>query len=336
MTTNIEELDEEQLKVLEKVEKLFRLAAKNPNPEEAASATAKAQELLVAYNLSAEIVGETGSAGDAKRERQQILGGMYKYQRELWYAVANLNFCLHWNVQKYTERNTRTKAWDGSWRYGKVPYMRNQHVIVGKRINARMTITMGQYLEQAIERLVKERYPENSQRFLSDAVAYREGIADELYWRLLERRRQLVQEEQERRTRNAQAAGVSTSQALTLGSLSEQENDANMDFLYGEGYSAKKRADRAARAEAQRRAEEEYTRWAQANPEEAAKEERKREKDLERRSKRNSGGPGSRGGMTGQEKRQSRGSYWQGREQGKKLGIDQQASDRRTETKALR
>lgn len=330
--TDVNSLDEEQLKIIEKVEKLFRLAAKNPNPEEAASAMAKAQELLVAYNLSADFVGQTGSAGDAIREKQQILGGMYKYQRYLWSAVAELNFCLYWTVQKYTERNTRTKAWDGSWRYGKVPYMRNQHVIVGKRINARLTITMGQYLQQTIERLVKERFPQNSQRFLSDAVAYREGIADELYWRLQEKRRTLVKEEEERRMRTARDAGVSTSQALTIGSLTEQEEDANRDFLHGEGYSARQRAARAERAEAQRRAEEEYTRWAAANPKEAAKEEAQARK----RRRSSGGGPGSRGGMTGEQKRQQSSTYWQGRRKGKEIGLDPQTSDRRAETKAIR
>lgn len=328
---DVNSLDEEQLKIIEKVEKLFRLASKNPNPEEAASAMAKAQELLVAYNLSADVVGQTGASADAIREKQQILGGMYKYQRYLWSAVAELNFCLYWTVQKYTERNTRTKAWDGTVRHGKVPYMRNQHVIVGKRINARLTMTMGQYLQQTIERLVKERFPQNSQRFLSDAVALREGIADELYWRIKEKRRRLIAEEEERRLRTAKDAGVSTSQALSIGSLTEQEEDANNDFLHGEGYSARQRAARVARAEARRQAEEEYTRWAAENPEEAAKEEK-----AARKRRRSSGGPGSRGGQTAEEKRQGSSAYWQGREMGKKVGLDPQTDDRRNTTKALR
>ena len=78
------DLAAEQLKVIEKVEKLMKLAAKNPNAEEAASATAKAQALLVAYNLSAELVGNVGSSADAKGEKQKIKGGMYSYQRDLW------------------------------------------------------------------------------------------------------------------------------------------------------------------------------------------------------------------------------------------------------------
>lgn len=329
---NIETLDEEQNKVLEKIEKLMRLAARNPNPEEAAAATAKAQELLVAYNLDASLIGQGGQAGDARREQAKVLGGMYKYQRYLWRAVAELNFCMYWTQERYTTRNTKTRGWDGQWLFGKVPYMRNEHVVVGKRVNARATIAMGEYLQQTIERLVKDRYPLNSQRFLSDAVAFREGIADELYWRLLERRRQLRAEEAERRTRDAAAAGVSTAQALTLASLEESERDANLDHLYGEGYSARQRQQRAERAEASRKAEEAYTQWAAANPEEAAKEEKKREKELKGRSR---GGVGSRGGMDGASKRQQSGAYWQGREEGKKVGLDMQTTDRKKETRAI-
>lgn len=333
--TEVNELDEGQLRALEKVEKLLRLAAKNPNPEEAAFAAAKAQELLVAYNLSAEVVGQ-GSGSDAVREQQKLLGGMYKYQRYLWRAVAELNFCLHFVHQKYTERRARHRDWDGTWVYEMVPYMRHQHTIVGRRVNARATVAMGQYLEQTIERLVKEQYPLNSQRFMSEAVALREGIADEVYWRLVEKRRKLIEEEEERRRRDAAAAGVSTSQALTIGSLAEQERDANLDHIHGEGYSARQRAARAERAEQQRLAEESYTRWAQENPEEAARLEKERRKDEERAVRRSrSGGAGSRGGQTAQEKRQGMSSYWRGREIGKRVGLDAQAGERQTETRRL-
>lgn len=332
--SNIDEMDEEQLKVLERVEKLMRLAAKNPNAEEAASATAKAQELLVAYNLSAELVGKTGSTADARREQQKVRGGMYEYQRRLWYSVASLNFCLHWVLQEPEHVMKNRKLWDGSTQKYQHTYWRHRHCVVGKRLNARLTITMGQYLEEVIERLVKERYPQHTQRFMREAIAFREGIADELYWRLQEKRRKLIKEEEERRRRTAEAAGVSTSQALTIGSLTEQEHDANMDFIYGEGYSAKKRAERAERAEAQRLAEEEYTRWAAANPEEAAKLEKERAKEA--RKSRSSGGPGSRGGMTGADKRAQLSSYWQGRDEGKKIGLDPQTGDKRTETRKLK
>lgn len=331
MSEMIDDLDAGQLKVLEKVEKLMKLAAKGATPEEAASATAKAQALLVAYNLSAELVGNTGPAADAKREKQKIKGGMYQYQRYLWNAVAKLNFCLHFTMQERAERNKIRKRWDGEKVKEVQTYWQHRHVIVGKRVNARMTLTMGQYLESAIERLVKDRYPLNSQRFMSEAVAFREGIADELYWRLLERRKKLVAEEEARRHRTAKDSGVSVENALTIGSFAEQENDANMDHLYGEGWSAKQRQARADRARAE--ADAAWTAWAEANPEEAARQEaaaRKRQ-----RRTRYSGGQGSRGGQTGQQKRQSSSEYWQGRKAGEAIGLETQAGDARTQTRAL-
>jgi hypothetical protein len=326
-----QDLDAEQLKILEKVEKLFRLAAKNPNAEEAAAATAKAQELLVAYNLEAELVGKTGASADARREQQKIKGGMYAYQRYLWSAVSKLNFCYHWTQQERAERNKIRTAWDGTKVTVKQTYWQHRHVIVGRRVNARLTLTMGQYLEQAIERLVIERFPLNSQRFMREAIAFREGIADELYWRLLEKRKKLVAEEEERRRRTAAEAGVSTSQALTIGSFAEQEEEANVDFVMGEGWSAKQRQKRAERAEAARRAEEAYTQWAAANPEEAAKEEKKRAKEAAKAGRRSSRGRS----MSGQEKRQQSSEYWQGRAEGKKIGLDPQTSDKREETRRL-
>lgn len=323
------DLDEGQLKVLEKVEKLMRLAAKNTNAEEAAAATAKAQELLVAYNLDAALVGSAGSSAEARREQTQMRGGMYKYQRDLLHAVAALNFCLCWHMQKAVVDNKIGTSWDGSRYKYKKTYFRWQHVLVGRRLNTRATLAMGEYLMQAIERLVRERYPLNSQRFMREAVAFREGIADELYWRLLERRERLVKEEQERRNRTAQQAGVSTATALSIGTLAQQEEDANYDHVFGDGWSARKRAERVERARLEREAEEAYTRWAEEHPEEAAAEEAKRLK--EKRRARRSGGRA----QTGQERRQGSAEYWQGRKVGEKIGLDPQTSDRRSETRAL-
>ena len=108
----------------------------------------------------------------------------------------------------------------------------------------------------------------------------------------------------------------------------ESERDKNMDFIYGEGYSAKRRADQAARAAAARAAEEEYTRWAAAHPEEARAEEEKRRKEraaLEKKWARR--GRGARGGSSG--KQTDHAAYWAGMDAGKTVGLDPQAEDRR-------
>lgn len=201
-----------------------------------------------------------------------------------------------------------------------------RHTLVGKRINVKATLMMAEYLMGAIERLVKDRYPQNSQRFMREAIAYREGMADELYWRLKERRDKMIEDMERRKQEELLRNGVSTSNALTIGSLTEQEEDANNDFLHGDGWSARQRARRAENARKQKEAEEAYTAWAAANPEEARKEEKKLEKERKRRSGRFSGGRGSRGGSTAAERRQSSSEYWQGRDKGKTIGLDPQTS----------
>lgn len=316
------ELDKEQLAVLEKVEKLLRLAARNTSAEEAASASAKAQELLVAYNLSVADVGRHGASADQKREQQVIRGGMYAWQREMWRKVAELNFCLYWCIEHHFDREIRRRHWSGEMRTVTVDGKEFRHTVVGRVVNVRSTIMMAQYLEQSIERLVKERYPLNSQRFMREAVSYREGMADSVYWRLDDKRKTLKEQEERRRRDEAARSGVSTSNALTIGSLEEQEDDANWDVVYGEGWSAKQRAERARRAEARRIADEEYTRWAAANPEEAAKEAAKRRKEARRRGRPR--GAGSRGGESARERRSRSGEYWQGRDKGETISIDQQ------------
>jgi hypothetical protein len=330
--TDSQEFTPEQTAVLEKVEKLLRLAARNTSPEEAASATAKAQDLLLAYNLDVEAVGKGGTASEARRERQAIKGGMYQYQRELWSAVARLNFCMYWTITHHIEREVRRRGWDGEMRTRIVDGHEYRHTLVGKRVSVRLTVAMGTYLEQTIERLVKERYPQNSQRFMREAVAYREGIADELYMRLQERREKRIEDEERRRREASERAGVSTSTALTIGDLEQQERDANNDFRRGveEGTTARERAERAQRM---REAEEAYTRWAEANPEEARRQAEEARKA--RRKYHRGGGPGSRGGETARDKRTSLGEYWSGRDKGREIGIDPQTTSTTTETRRL-
>lgn len=325
-TVNEDGFTPEQAKALETIEKLLRLAAKNASPEEAASASAKAQELLALYNLDVDSVGKTGASADQRREQKVIKGGMYTYQRSLWHQIAKLNFCKYWTIEHCFMRPIRRRHWSGEMRTVEVNGKEFRHTLVGKRINVKATMMMAEYLMSAIERLVKDRYPQNSQRFLSEAIAYREGMADELYWRLSEKREKMIADIERRKQEDLMRNGVSTSNALTLGSLTEQEEDANNDFLYGEGWSAKQRADRVERAAARKRAEDEYTRWAAANPEEARKEEQKLAKERKKSSSRWSGGRGSRGGMTNADRRQSSSEYWQGRDKGKSIGLDPQTS----------
>ncbi|MGO8918326.1 MAG: DUF2786 domain-containing protein [Stellaceae bacterium] len=67
MTTQAQALTPAEIKALDIIQKLLNLAAKAGTPEEAASANAKAQELLAKHKLDAALV-ERASGGSGQRE----------------------------------------------------------------------------------------------------------------------------------------------------------------------------------------------------------------------------------------------------------------------------
>ena len=322
----------EALRVIELVQKLLNLANKNPNPEEAASAAAKAQKMLAEHNLEMSTVEEASGLKSGKREEQKLLGGMYQYQRDLWKAVGELNFCLYWNQMTWQKRKVqRRDPWDGTYKTSEQYAKTWQHRLVGRSVNVMGTKLMGQYLEGAVDRLLMDRLREkhdqpNSQRWSSWAVAFREGAISDVVGRLYERREHLLAEEalrveRERDEAMARAtAGVSTENALALADLAQSEYDANMDHLRGEGWSARQRARRAEAARLQAEEEARYAKWAAANPEEAAAEERKREEADRRYWAR------YRGGSSAPERASDKnyGAYREGRKAGASISIDQQ------------
>ena len=335
MTRPTQELSPEAIKAVEQVEKLIRLAGKNPNQNEAAAATAKAMELLARYNLDMSVVEQNSGASSGKREDAKFEGGLYQYQRDLWKAVAELNFCLYWNQYTWDEtrvsksrRQRRLRAYDaehGTKLADRGGY-KFQHRVVGRVVNTTMTRTMAEYLLGAIERLTRERYPEPSQFYTRSATSYREGLAEAVIDKLAERRREILRKEQrearaaKKAAEKMQRAEVSTATTLILSSYVKSEEDANIDFVYGEGTSARWAQEEAENAEARRKAREEYTAWAKANPEEAAKKEAERRKA--RRTSWNAG-------MGGDRKQRDHSAYYQGMDKGKEISIEPQTDRRR-------
>lgn len=281
--------------VLEKVEKLLRLAASNPNEAEAASATAKAQDLLAAYNLDMAAV-EENSGGGGKRLQEELAGGRFEWQRDLWTAVAELNFCMYFNQYVFlhsdlgTTMEYRIVEENGVRRGRQVRGMwQHQHRIIGRQVNVAATKAMAMYLEGVCDRIVKDRVRNTNERANGRwANSYRDGLVNAVIIRIYDRRAALLSEEQERRKAELERAaannlsGASSATALTLSAYVDNEYDANVDFVFGEGTSAKWAAERAAQAAAEREAEEAYTRWAQANPEKARKQEEERKAKIER------------------------------------------------------
>ncbi|HLY75797.1 MAG TPA: DUF2786 domain-containing protein [Planctomycetota bacterium] len=267
--------------VIERIQKLLNLAAKNPSAEEAAAASAKAQELLQKYNLDAALI-ERHSGKSDKREDLKLRGGFYEYQQSLWSAVARLNFCIYW-TQVYWD-DTRGRKYPDGTRQG---VKSKRHRLVGRVVNTTTTKIMATYLEGAIEKLLRERLGgDNTQLFSRWAMSYREGAVARLVEKIGERQRAQLAEE--RAKEKLKTVGEGMGQALVLSHYINAEYDANIDFVYGEGTSARWASERAEKAAERKRAEAEYTAWAAAHPEEAKKREEAMRKERRSRSR---GGP---------------------------------------------
>lgn len=347
-TDMVTELDDQQKKVLPRIEALLRLYDKSKGSDkphdlkEAESALAKAQELLVAYNLSADLVGQGDDNG--VREEQKLEGGARQYERDLWRAVAELNFCLYFGsgTTKVTAYK-RTRA-DGSKYIDREEKYQHLHRLVGRKVNVMATINMAQYLEEAIERLVDERIGPDSagERWRRHNIVFREGAASTVTHKLYVRRREIIaedkrkQREAEEAAQRAGAAGVSTSTALTVASHAQAEKDANEDHAYGlaPGTTAAERAQwqaqQAAQAEENKRAREAHVRWCEENPEEAraqAEAQRKEQEADEKRAARNAArrtGGSFRWTQADERREEERSWHAAGRRAGEKISIDQQ------------
>lgn len=313
----LSELDPATIKGIETIQKLLNLAARGGTPEEAANAQEKADALLLKYNLTADVVNNTVGA-EGRREEKKVEGGYYKHQRWLWNAVARLNFCVYW-TQEYRAITMLRRA-------GGLPPLerkvkKHRHALVGRTINTRSTIAMAGYLEQAVERLVRERLGDvdSHQYHGAWSMDYREGAVMTIIEKLEARRATVLDAETQKERDIARAAesGASSATTLTIAKVSKLEEEANLDFIHGEGYSARRAAQRAENARRQKEEEESYTKWAAANPKEAAQ----RDAEAAKRRGRYSGGKGSRGGSDGRDW----GAYRAGREGARGVGLDYQA-----------
>lgn len=310
-----------------RIQKILALGKRGGTEGEAAAAMAKAQELLAKYNLTLSQV-ENAADPDAKREEAKQKGGIFHYQRNLWDAVAKLNFCMYFTHGSWVLRR------DGIRR----KWVRH-HCIVGRVVNTRSTIGMAQYLEQVIERLCHERlgvrvqelnenrpetvrvYTTQSQFFSSWAVSYREGIADRVVEKVEDRRRLAINKERNAaRTANAaRASGQSLSTALSIVDVTKSEEAANYDFQFGDGSHAEMMATRARRAALRAAEQARLAQLAKSNPEAYRKEAEERRKAMRR------GG----WGRSPRERHVGAG-YGAGYEAGNKVGIDPQAASTST------
>lgn len=316
--------------LIDKIGKLLAKAAGTKNEVERDLFNAKAMQLIEENNLSMAAIEIGGnSAKAAKRTDEKMAGGLYQWQRDLWQAVADLNFVMHFQlytydpdkVSKYWARRYGGVANVPEWKRGGYKFERK---LVGRVVNVQATKVMAQYLEQAIERALKDELHWNEEHLFSEwANGFRSGAADEVIQKLVDRRRQVLRDERaeqlrkEAELRAKGAEGFSTEKTLTLASVREAETAGNYDHIHGEGAYAKLMADRAARAARIAEQEREYAEWAKANPEEA-----KRQQEEARKANRRYGHTPWNYGMG--KTKYDKGGYNSGSEAGRKIGIDQQ------------
>lgn len=316
--------------LIDKIGKLLAKAAGTKNETERDLFNAKAMELIEQNNLSMAAIEIGGtSAKMAKRTDEKMKGGLYQWQRDLWDAVAKLNFVMHFQLYTY-DPDKVSKYW--AKKYGGVAnvpeYKRGgyyfQRRLVGRVVNVQATKAMAEYLEGAIERALKDELHDRGDHLFSEwANGFRTGAADEVILKLVNRREEVLRTEREKEMakdaelRAKGAEGFSTERGLTLAGIKETEEAGNYDHIHGEGAYARKMAARAERAARLKRQEEEYAQWAKDNPEEA----RKQAEEDEKRWRRYGHTPWNYG--MGKSK-YDKGGYNTGSKAGRNIGIDQQ------------
>ena len=263
--------------VIARVRKLLALADNNDNEHQAEAAANKARELLEAHNLElAHVSRDTNQF--APRDQRKTGGGLYKWQRELWDGVARLNFCRYWFIRGLAKGSAY------------------EHELLGSKVNVISTTLMAQYLQDTVERLAREWCNENhpgKSIFIKPAIAYREGMAERLTYRMWELREKRLKEEEARvkAERDANAArGIFTENAIVLSDVISNEEDLNTDHVNGwpAGTSARKRKERDIRMEKADREAAELLRqqeeWDAAHPVEAAARKAKEAAERKARS----------------------------------------------------
>lgn len=325
------ELNQEQLDIIEKVQKLLAVAGSTTNPAEAEAFSSKAQALLEAYNLDAAAVNDAGEA-DARGEDKQK-GGFYNYERKLWGAISALNFCMYFKQERWVKRTeadaNRAKVQAYASEFRREYRKRHEHRVIGRKANVVGTKVMADYLMGTIGRMAMEYAKERGETPKSRAAqSFREGMADHLVGKLENRRDALLaeearkQREAETKARENQSA---PGQMLTLANVQQTERDLNADHLYGlpPGTTARKRQEREV---ARREAEAAQKAWEAANPEEAAAQRKKQQEEWDAYWKKygnRARGRGSRGG-TSHEKVTDWRAYEAGRAAGEHVGLDPQ------------
>jgi hypothetical protein len=231
--------------VINRIQKLMALTeGRGATEAEAALAASHVQRLLAEHNLSmAHIEASGGSSGaDGKRERTGVnRKQVYKWQRELMAALAELNYCKP--LTKWEYRNGgKLKVFAG-------------YELIGRSANVATTAAMFDYLLQAIERVARDEVQDPALYFTRYAHSFKEGAAVRLVERLQQRKREIVEqadrEAREAKARASHPGATSGAMVIFMSDVVQDEEDANNDLYNGlpaGTTAAKRRANEAENA----------------------------------------------------------------------------------------
>ncbi len=277
-----QEAIDNKAQIIDKIQKLLRLS-NSPNETEANLAMQRVQEILAKYNLDMAMVKESApesqTAKDAGKRAQTRMkrSAQYEWQRNLWKALAEANFCWHWIVEVFEGKR-------GASGGSKRPVKR--HMILGSEANVIAVQMMGEYLEDTMERLLTSVGGfTNAERLGRSALSWKAGCAE----RLIER----IEADANRRKQAGDAPASSdapASTAIVLRNVYQSEFQANYEARHGEGSWARKlaRDARPVRLSASWKREAEKARLAKLaaeTPAEKARRERDEAKQQERDNK---------------------------------------------------
>ncbi len=272
---------------------------------------------MAANNLTMaqlEASGQSGGEGSNRLKNGYKGKALYKYQQSLMATIADTNFCAVMVDCKWKGRR----------------YMDVGYTIIGREHNVAAVVNMFDYLNASLERIVTPHLESNAQRLSRWAISFKEGAAQRLAERLRERHQEVLAEQsaKARAQREAQAnsSGSSASGAVVvvMEDFAQAEADANLEHRMGwePGEAATRRAQQDARREENKRQEAE--RRANLTEEEREAEDAERAKDWAKWEKKWERENERRWANKDQD------TYFQGREAGDKIGLDDQVDHKAT------
>lgn len=214
----------DESKAIVKIQKLLKLANNAGNEAEAAHAANLAQELLAAYNLEMAQIDAATQAGAAEEKTGKRVkdkyerSAMYAYQRQLWKALAEANYCWYEATPVYKENSK-----------GHMMRATYHHYIIGREANVITTRLMGDYLETTINRLVPFKPGRDSSK---SWISWKEGCVAKLVERLAAKRREMEEESLRKAEEAAKQPGAEM--GITLYDAAKTEADANYLFMHGQ------------------------------------------------------------------------------------------------------